>query len=174
MMKKLMVAAVLAMAGAAAFAQGGYVGALIGLGQINAQCDGSCDRNAGTYKVLGGYEFANRFGLEVAYTNYGEYQVAGYGDVEAEAYSAGVTYRWLFGRDWDGTLRGGVSSVRTTWSSPFTAGKNSDASLYAGFNVGYHFAQNAKLVAGVEATSVKVADDNGALVTGSVGIQFGF
>lgn len=173
-MKKMVLAVALATMGSAAMAQGGYAGALIGMGEINAECYGSCDKSAITYKVLGGYEFANRFAVEVAYTNYGEYQAAGYSDIKADAFSAGLAYRWLFSRDWDGTLRGGVSSVHTKWSSPFTSDKSTDASLYAGFNVGYHFAQNAKLVAGVEVTTVKVADDDGTLVTGAVGIQFGF
>ena len=174
-MKKIVLAAVLATMGTAAMAEGGYVGALAGLGRLSADCvGGSCDRTNPAYRVFGGYEFASRFGLEVAYSNYGKYKAAGYNEIKAEAYSFGGTYRWQFSQNWDGTLRGGISSMRNEWSAPGNSDKSNDASFYAGFNLGYHFAQNAKLVAAVEATSVKVDGDNGSLVTGAVGVQFGF
>lgn len=173
-MKKIVLAAVLAMVGTAAMAEGAYVGALAGMARINADCVGKCDRTDAAYKVYGGYEFASRFAIEVGYSNFGKYQAAGYDEIKAEAYSAGVAYRWLFGRDWDGTLRGGASAVRNQWTAPGNSGKSNDGSLYVGFGVGYHFAQNAKLVGAIETTSVKVDGDNGSLVSGSVGIEFGF
>lgn len=83
-MKKLIVASLLAGAGAfssVALAQG-YIGVGAGQSDFKVDCAGtsSCDTKDTGYKVFGGWMFTPNFGAEVAYFDLGKAKASGSGD----------------------------------------------------------------------------------------------
>lgn len=82
--RKILVAAALALSATQASAQGGYIGGSIGQSDIDDEIttglingNQSVDGKDTAWKIFGGYMFNRHFGLEVAYVDLGELSYSG-------------------------------------------------------------------------------------------------
>ncbi|HIV72948.1 MAG TPA: outer membrane beta-barrel protein [Candidatus Aquabacterium excrementipullorum] len=178
-MKKIVLAAVLAVVGGAASAEG-YVGVVAGVTKINSECSAgfSCDDSDSGYKVYGGYEVAPNIAIEVAYTDFGKTSFD-YGSAHAEIKGSAVAVlgalRGQFSNDWAGVARLGLASVKGKASSNFGYnGSESNVKPYASFGVEYAVTKGLKITGSADFTQVEYDGDSGAAYLVGVGLQYNF
>jgi Outer membrane protein beta-barrel domain len=177
MMKKLMIAAVLAAAGGAASAQG-YAGALIGMANISTDCSAgsTCDDSDTGYKFYGGYEVAPNISVEVGYTSLGEVSIKGAqtGSIKGTAFSLVGAYRMSFNPELTGVVRLGLASVKGKLTLNGTSTSDSNIKLYTGLGVEYTMSPEIKLVGAFDLTNVEINGNSGTAWLLGAGAQVGF
>lgn len=181
-MKKVLLAAALAASCGAAMAVEGYVGALIGMGDIKTSCNGisncSKDDSDTGYKLYGGSSFTPDWSLELGYTNFGKSQAQANGipqELKAHAFSVVGAYRLNFTRSFAAVGRLGIASVATKLT---VNGVEVDDGLkvkpYLGLGIDFTLGKNVKIVTAADVTTASVAGDTARVYLIGAGAEVGF
>jgi OmpA-OmpF porin, OOP family len=183
MKKVLLAAALVASCGLAMAEQGGYVGALVGLGYIDTNCAGAsqCDRSNTAFKVYGGSEFSPGFSVEAAYTNFGQSKsVAGAvtRKFDAYAFSVAVAYRAAFIPrlpQLQGVGRIGIASVNA--KSNVTGSVEEavvKAKPYFGLGLDFAVGKGLTLAGAIDGVSASTESESRTSYLFGVGAQYAF
>lgn len=178
-MKKMMLAAVLAVAAGGASAQG-YAGALIGLTKVNTSClpGATCDDSDNGYKAYGGFNINPNVAVEVGYTDFGKFSISGPGgraEIKGTALSVVGAFRAQFSKEVAGVARLGFASVKGKLSSTVGAsGSDDNLKVYAGLGIEYAFGDDLKISAAADFTDVEYDGGSGTAYIAGIGLQYGF
>jgi hypothetical protein len=194
MIKHLATAIALVSIAGFAHAQGkpGDTGAFISIGggksSYNIDCAGttSCDNSGSALRLAGGWRFgslavegvAMRFGTAKA-----SVPVAGFGNVTAEIKSemlgGGVALLAPFAPNFEGQVRLGLASVKTSGSGSVSGtrvdvGSERKTAAYAGLGVAWKFSPNVQLEANWDSTKAEYGGDDGnvSAFTLAIGVRF--
>jgi OmpA-OmpF porin, OOP family len=136
---------------AAAQEPGFYAGISAGRSKFNNQCDGipsgaSCDENATTWKLFGGYQFSRNLAAELGYSNeLAKASASGFGvtaDLKASALEAVVIPSVPLG-DFSLFAKLGIYAADTKGTSNVgISASDSNSSWTAGLGAGYNFSRN--------------------------------
>jgi len=171
----------------AAHAEGGYIGADVGHADVKVSSDyyGSTTKGHTAYKLYGGYDFNQYFGLEAGYVDFGKIDM-GYIDESLQAKSQAIYFAAV------GTLplndqfslyaKAGISAnrVKVDWSFYDGSGSGSytknNTSALLGLGAAYHFSKNLSVVAEYDDFG-KIEKEDGAHAKAniaSLGIRYNF
>lgn len=161
----------------------GYVNVAAGRSHINADCSGvaSCSNNSSATKVIGGYRFANGFGLEGGFVNFGKYSAADVSvqeELKASAMTFGGIYTAELGSGWGVNIRLGMAQVKTKYDGilgkSITYASESATKLYSGLGLQYAVTPSVKLELALDATKASFDGATGNLRLVTFGATFGF
>ncbi|MBP7485604.1 MAG: outer membrane beta-barrel protein [Aquabacterium sp.] len=186
-MKKIVLAAVVALSAGGAFAQA-YVGAGLSINQLNVSCAGTqtCSTNDAGGKAYGGYVWPSGVGVELAYHNLGaanstqqvssnlvrtEYEAAGFG--------AAMVFRGTVSRNFWVHAKLGMVRVETTTVTRTGLGLPSEVTEsttkpYFGLGMEYGFVDSVKLLAYLDMTKGKVNGATASIRGTGLGVEFIF
>lgn len=186
-MKKILLplaaAAALSIAGGAQ-AQG-YVGAGLGWTRINADCTGAttCDKTGTGGKIFGGVRFADQFGAELSYFDWGKAKgtqvpVEGgvvSGELKGTGWGVGVAWMAPVANDWQGVLRLGVARNHAKGTDN-TGGSTSENTTkpYFGLGLGWRVSRNLSVDAAMDFSRLRLLDENANTQLLSIGLTYGF
>lgn len=191
-MKKIMSAALLALAvggvqAQAAYQGQAYVGGTLGWGHLNVDCAGtvSCDSDDVGGKAYVGFKVTPHVAVEFNYLNFGKSEAAvrvGNSlvnlDIRSHAFALAGVYSWNFTPAFGGSARLGLASVRTKASAANRQFKKDEAKPYLGFGLDYAFTKNLKGVAALDVTEAELdvgnVHTNGTVSLLSIGAQYEF
>jgi OOP family OmpA-OmpF porin len=136
---------------AAAQEPGWYAGISVGQSKYNNQCDGlpsgvSCDENATTWKLFGGYQLNRSLAFELGYSNeLAKASASGFGvnvDAKASAFELVAIPSYPIG-DFSLFAKLGLYLADTTVTTNVgMSGSDSNSSWTAGLGAGYNFTKN--------------------------------
>lgn len=184
-MKKIISAALLTLAVGGAAAQG-YMGATAGVSQLNLDCAGTvaCDNNGSGFKIYGGYNFNQNFGIEGGYLNFGKASGSAYVptlvnvEIKTSALFVAAAIRGDFTSSFGGAARLGLAAVKTTVagsSSSFSReDSSSEAKAYFGLSLDYGFTKNLKGVLAADFTTSDIYSETAAVRMLTIGAQYSF
>lgn len=161
----------------------GYVNVAGGRSHINADCSGisNCDSNASGAKLIGGYRFANGFGLEGGYVNLGKFTTSDTGLAErlkASALTFGGIYTAELGSGWGVNVRLGLAQVKAKYNGVFgntTVDISETATkVYGGLGLQYAVTPSVKLELALDTTKVSLDTQSSNLRLVTFGATFGF
>lgn len=159
--KKLLAAAALAACSALSQAApvGPYIGGSAGVASFNVDCSAgvSCDDSSTGYKLYGGYNFDQQFGVELDYLDFGNatWSVGGFKalDLSATAFGAAGVFNFDINRQWSGAVKLGLAQVTLDGSGVYSNGSQSDTKVYGGVDFAYAINPRLKLRAGWDFTT---------------------
>lgn len=186
----------LALTAASAASAQGYVGAGVGQGRIDIDCEGAttCDKTDTGYKVYGGYGFGGGLAAEAVYFKWGKAKatgsvtvvgeggpttINGEATVKADGIGAGVAYFFPLAPDWIPVVRAGI--VRNTAKTAVSALGVSDSETfrtttgYFGAGIGYKFTPNLVATGELDFSRVKYTQTDKANVRlWTLGLRYAF
>lgn len=124
------------------------------------------DSNESSWKTFIGYQFTPRWGVEVGYTDLGDYRG---GSVDSSFVAGSFTH--AFGERWSI-----LAKLGQTWNSPHAAGVNKNSDFYAAVGVGYNFNKHLGLRLEYEDYG-ELSDSPGPIGSGSnlaLSVKYGF
>ncbi|MBV8379325.1 MAG: porin family protein [Paucibacter sp.] len=166
-----------------------YVLAGFGTGHINVDCSGfgTCDNNGTAYKLIGGWELARGWAVELGYLGFGKSTTQGYGgssEIKASAVTLGAAYQVAFGHSaWGLNTRLGVADVKTEVNavglnnySNFVVYTDSQtkAKLYAGVGVNYAVALHTRIELGIDLSQAQYQNQKGGTQALTLGVRQSF
>ncbi len=173
-MKKIAIAVLLsAFVAAPAVAAGGYVGVNAG----SASIDVSGTSSTTSFGVLGGYNFNEYFGAEVAYTNFGSKDYAN-GSIKSSAFGVSGVGSFPFNEQFSVFAKVGFASTTTDFtvaSGPF-AGSASFSKSDVTYGIGGQFNVNKQFGIRLGYDVYKLGDSSGTVdqKNTSIGAVFNF
>lgn len=124
------------------------------------------DSGESSWKLYGGYQFVPRWGVEVGYTDLGEYRG---GSIDSTTLAA--TFTHAFGERWSF-----LAKLGQAWNSPHAAGVRQNSDFYAAVGLGYSFNKNLGLRLEYEDFG-ELSDSPGPIGSGSnlaLSVKYGF
>jgi len=190
-MKKIVLAAVMAVSVGGASAQSMYLGGSVGEANFSADCAGStkCDQGGSGYKVYGGYRLHKNLAVEAGFASFGsanaEGEVDGVGSVRAKFRSQGVflagAVRAPLGDDATAVARLGIMHVKTKAIVDLldldSSGSTTERSVKPMFGLGLEMSVTKNVQARLDidfTSSADIDDESGTLRMISAGIQASF
>lgn len=186
-MKKIVLAAVVALSAGGAWAQA-FVGAGLSINQLNVSCAGTqtCSTNDAGGKAYGGYVWPSGVGVELAYHNLGaatssqqvlsnvvrtEYEASGFGAAMVLRGSVSRNF-WVHAKL--GMVRSETSTVTRTGLAAPTKVTESTTKPYFGLGMEYGFVDSVKLLAYLDMTKGKVNGSTASIRGTGLGVEFIF
>lgn len=181
-MKKIVLAALVAVASSAAFAQGYTVEGAIGSAHINEDCSGvpNCSNNSTGYKLVGGYGLSKNLAAEISYISYGKASASAYNtqvDVKTHGFGIGLAYQLPLNEQFNFTLRGGVASNHTSVSSSGIVNisdSKSKTALTLGLGAAYALSKSLSVTAGYDISKANDTTGDMNVSLFSLGLKYGF
>lgn len=160
-----------------------YVGVAAGLSHMSVDCSGStsCDKTDTGGKLVAGYRFANGFGLEAGYINFGKARGAdatSSAELKPTALMLGGAFALPLGNEWGMNFRLGAARVKTKVEASFGTARATESQTrtkaYAGVGLTYAISSAVNLELAVDSTQGQLNDEKGTLQLVSVGATFAF
>ncbi len=142
---------------------------------------GSCDDSGSSFKLAGGYYFADGVGLELGFVDFGKTKASGFGgtvEVAVSAVTVGGAFKGNFTPDFAALLRLGIASVKTEgkFSSGFYnySASETKAQPYFGLGLSYAFSKNLALEVGADFTKAELEGGSNNVRAYTVGLRVSF
>jgi OOP family OmpA-OmpF porin len=163
----------------------GYVGAGLGWTRINADCTGatSCDKTGTGGKVFGGLRFADQFGAELSYFDWGrakgtQVPVGGglvSGELKGTGWGLGVAWLAPVASDWQGALRLGIARNHARGSDDVGDSTSENATKpYFGLGLGYRVNRNLSVDLAMDFSRLRLLGENANTQLLTLGLTYGF
>jgi OOP family OmpA-OmpF porin len=166
-----------------AMAQSAYLSGGVGFGDVDA-CEGTpnCDSGSTAFKFVGGYEFANRFALEVGYIDFGKAHFSESGlsaDLKVFGPTFGVAYNAQLSEDAGMNFRLGVANLKTKIEASlagYGSGSDSETNTVPYFGIGFNYAvvENVLVEVGADFSRGELYDEKADVRAITFGIRVKF